>query len=118
MGFFEDVATNVKNAADMIGEKAGNVYDISKLTYTANGLKNDIKKKLADFGKKVYDSVKDGSADISAFKEDIDELDALYLQLDSANELIAQAKNQRICPKCSKAVSKDAEFCEYCGEKL
>ena len=119
MGFINDVATNIKSAASTVGEKAVGLYDVSRHTYTANGIKADIKKKLYEFGKSVYENYKDGEdADFESLSEQIAEIDALYLQLDSVNELIAEAKNLKTCPNCGTQASKDAQFCAHCGEKI
>ncbi len=116
MGFFDDFAANIKNAAYVVGEKAGNVYDASKLSCDAAGVKNEIKKKLTEFGKAVYEGMKTEGFEISSLSSEIEELDALYVQLESINNLASEAKN-RCGGKANKPAGNNSESDENCDEK-
>ena len=58
MGLFEDVVINAKSAANVVGKKAGQLMDISKLKISAAELNNEMNKKYEALGKAVYDAKK------------------------------------------------------------
>lgn len=45
MGILDDVVINVKSAAEFVGNKAGQIVDISKLRINISELNNEITKK-------------------------------------------------------------------------
>lgn len=95
MSFLEDLSTNLKDIAVTVGEKASNVYDISKLTYMARSIKEEIKKEKLNLGNLVYDEYKlDDEAKINEFVDVINHIDELKLQLKNINALIDKDKNK------------------------
>lgn len=91
MGFIDDVAVNVKSAAEVVGQKAEDIYDKSKLALTATEIKAEIRKKYTQLGKKVYELSKDGKTDLVGVEQELSEIENLHIQLDNVNKARAKA---------------------------
>lgn len=114
----DDVVVNAKAAASVVSKKANYVYDSSKQKIAAAELRGEINKKLRELGALTYKSqttTSDCSADITKIVGDITELKE---NLDTINQNIASAKNQKKCPQCGANVPKNSLFCNICGAKL
>ncbi len=118
MGMFNDFLDNAKAVVQKVGEKANDVYDISKLSAVKCRLSNDINKNLTALGKKYYTLAKDSKLDTADFSEQIAALDDLYAQYDIIVKQIENLKNLKRCPVCGKAQGSDKPFCADCGAKL
>ena len=59
MGLLEDVVYNAKAAVNAVGQKAGQIVDISKLRLNTADLNNEISKRFESLGRIVYDAKKD-----------------------------------------------------------
>ncbi|MDP4120624.1 MAG: zinc ribbon domain-containing protein [Bacillota bacterium] len=118
MSIFEDVFTNAKNTADVACKKAENLYDKSKLKFTAHGLESEINKKLALLGELVYEELKVKEDNPEKMQELLDQIKDLYEQLDSVNKLISTTSSKVICSECNHENPKDSQFCNWCGTKL
>lgn len=91
MGLFEDVVINAKSAANVVGKKAGQLMDISKLKISAAELNNEINKKYEALGKAVYDAKKVDGDPSDLIAESIVAIDELGEQLAAINEQIEEA---------------------------
>ena len=118
MGMFNDFLDNAKAVVQKMGEKANDVYDISKLSTVKCRLSSDINKSLTALGKKYYTLAKDSKLDTADFREQIATLDDLYAQHDTIVKQIENLKNLKRCPVCGKAQDSDKPFCADCGAKL
>lgn len=118
MSILDDVLVNAKSAAEVVGKKAENIYDISRLKFTANGLNNEIGKKMQELGQLAYTDLKDNESAPQAVKEKIDEITGLYDELASVTRLISQTKNKQICAQCGRENLKESVYCNICGSKL
>lgn len=119
MGILDDVVINVKSAAEVVGKKAGQLVDISKLRINMSELNTAIGKCYSELGQYVYDIKKSGvTGDEADFAEKIAEIDDLYAQLSAVATEIAALQNKVTCPVCGKQCQADTSFCPYCGAKL
>lgn len=118
MGILDDVVVNAKSAVGAVGKKAEKVVDVSKLRFAIADLKKEIADKMESLGFYVYESVKDEDFTVDSIAERREEIDNLYLQLNSLEEQLAAAKNKLRCPACSYDNSKEAVYCMKCGTKL
>lgn len=118
MGILDDVVINVKSAAEVVGKKAGQLVDISKLRINVSELNNEINKRLIELGQYVYDQKKDGEIDENVIQEKIAEIDDLHGQLSTVVQEMGVIQNKIACPVCGKQCPTNAEFCAYCGAKL
>lgn len=115
---FDDVVVNAKAAASVVSKKATYVYDSSKQKLAAAELRGEINKKLKELGALTYKSQTasvDCTDDIARIVGEITELKE---NLDTINENLASAKNQKKCPNCDANVPKNSVFCNICGAKL
>lgn len=117
-GILDDVVVNAKAAASVVSKRATYVYDSSKQKLAAAELRGEINKKLKELGALTYKSQTsdvDCTADIAKIVSQITELKE---NLDTINQNIASAKNQKKCPQCEANLPKNSLFCNICGAKL
>ncbi len=119
MGLFEDVVVNARSAANVVGKKAGQLVDISKLRLSAADVEREISRRLEALGRVVYDEKKTGVDSHALVEESISCIDELYEQLDVINDELALARNKVICPLGAAApIPKALSYCGCCGAKL
>lgn len=118
MGLFEDMYVKAKSAVDMVGEKAGQIMDISKHNINMAELKSVLRKKFAELGSIVYYGHKEGNVDEVLINSKIKEVDELNREIDSLSKRIAELKNKLICRSCSHQNEMDSLFCSKCGSAL
>ncbi|MDR1564775.1 MAG: zinc ribbon domain-containing protein [Oscillospiraceae bacterium] len=118
MGILEDVVVNAKTAATVVGKKASELVDISKLRIQASELNVEISKRYEALGRIVYDSKKEENEVEGLVLECIKSVDALYERLDETNEKIAKLSKKAVCKQCGYNNSTDAIFCARCGVKI
>lgn len=117
-GILDDVVVNAKAAASVVSKKATFVYDSSKQKLAAAELRGEINKKLKELGALTYKS-QTSSADCTAdITRIVNEITELKENLDTINQNLASAKNQKKCPQCEANVPKNSLFCNICGAKL
>lgn len=117
-GILDDVVVNAKAAASVVSKKATYVYDSSKQKLAAAELRGEINKKLKELGALTYKTQVasvDCTDDITKLVNEISELKE---NLDTINQNLASAKNQKKCPQCEATVPKNSLFCNICGAKL
>ncbi len=118
MSLFEDVVINAKSAVNVVGKKAGQIVDISKLRINAADLNNEISKRYESLGRMVYESKKTGNDSSDLVSECIVAIDDLYEQLDAVNEQLIAMKAKQVCKSCGQENAQDADYCSKCGHKL
>ncbi len=118
MGMFDDVVVNAKAAANAFSKKAGNIYDISKLKFSASSIKGEISKKYTELGELIYAKENNKPVTDEAVKSKIQEITNLKADLAAVTELLAAAKNLMVCPVCSAVIANDSLFCNKCGTKI
>lgn len=118
MGILDDVMVNVKSAAEVVGKKAGQIVDITKLKMNVSDLNSEINKRYMELGQKVYNSKKSGECCEADISEKVTEIDDLILQMNAIVQEIGTLQNKITCPVCGNQCSADASFCVNCGAKL
>ncbi|HIS49863.1 MAG TPA: zinc ribbon domain-containing protein [Candidatus Gallacutalibacter pullistercoris] len=118
MGLFEDVVVNAKSAANVVGKKAGQLMDISKLRLSAADVNREIAKRLEALGRTVYDAQKSGYDPAELVAESVSCIDELYEQLDVINQELAMARNKLTCQACGALNPQESIYCSRCGAKL
>ena len=111
MGLFEDVVINAKSAVSVVGKKAGEIVDISKLRITAADLNNEISKRFESLGRVIYDAKKTENDTSDLVTECISAIDDLY-------EQIIALRKKTICRNCGAINPQDSIFCSKCGNRL
>ena len=118
MGLLEDVVINAKSAVNVVGKKAGQIVDISKLRISAAELNNEINKRFESLGRVVYDAKKTDNSAEELISECVTAIDDLYEQLDAVNEQISAIRNRTVCKVCGEENPQGASYCCKCGTKL
>ncbi|MCI1982301.1 MAG: zinc ribbon domain-containing protein [Oscillospiraceae bacterium] len=118
MGLLDDVIVNAKTAADVVGKKASQFADVSKLRISAADLNNEISKRFESLGRAVYEAKKTGSDVSDLVAENVESIDGLYEQLDAVNAQLASARERVICKNCGQENTQDALYCSRCGHRL
>lgn len=118
MGLLEDVVINAKSAVTVVGKKASQIVDISKLRISAAELNNEINKRFESLGRVVYDAKKTDNSAEELISECVTAIDDLYEQLDAVNEQISAIRNRTVCKVCGEENPQGASYCCKCGTKL
>lgn len=118
MGLFEDVVVNAKSAVNVVGKKAGQIVDVSKLRINAADLNNEISKHYESLGRTIYEAKKTDNDSSDLVSECITAIDDLYEQLDAVNEQLVAMRAKLLCKNCGQENPQDSDYCSKCGHKL
>ena len=86
MGLFENIVSNAKQAANVVGKKTGELVDTSKLKLQAVDLNTDIKRNYEALGRAVYEARKQGVDSTEEIDDIIIIINEKYDELDEVNE--------------------------------
>lgn len=118
MGVLEDFFVKAKVAVDVLGEKAGQLVDVSKLNIKMAELKNDVKNEYVALGKAVYKAKKENTDDDATINYEVAQIDNLGLQIEELKKQIAAMKNKVLCKSCGQPNEVGSSYCAKCGEEL
>ena len=118
MSMMDDVWTNAKAAVDVVGKKAGQVIDKSKLRFAVMDIKAELSKKYRMLGKIYYEANRTGKNYDDSMKALQESITELHKQLAALKEMMANAENKIKCPACGVYNAKDSLFCSKCGARL
>lgn len=118
MGVLEDFFVKAKVAVDTLGEKAGQLVDVSKLNIRMAELKNDMKNEYVNLGKAVYKAKKEQVDDDVTVNYSVAQIDNLSLQIEELKKQIATMKNKILCKTCGQPNETGSRYCSKCGEEL
>lgn len=118
MGVLEDFFVKAKEAVDTLGEKAGQLVDVSKLNIKMAELKNDMKNEYESLGKAVYKAKKENIDDAATVNYEVAQIDNLGLQIEELKKQIATMKNKVLCKSCGQPNETGSSYCAKCGEEL
>ena len=120
MRSLEDFISRAKGAVDVIGEKAGQFVDVSRLNVKLLEIKSQIKSELEELGRISYESYI-GKEEIESrpeFATQIEYLKELYNKLEKIKLQIAFMKNKILCKSCGFNNEVGSLYCAKCGENL
>jgi hypothetical protein len=118
MGILDDVVVNAKSAAEVVGKKAGQLVDVSKLRISAAEINSEITKKYQALGQYVYENCREALAEEEAVQTAATAIDELNTQYAAIVKEIGNKQNKVTCPSCGKQCSNSDQFCSTCGTKL
>lgn len=118
MGVLEDFFVKAKVAVDTLGEKAGQIVDVSKLNIKMAELKNDMKNEYENLGKAVYKSKKEQTDDDVTINYEVAQIDNLALQIEELKKQIAAMQNKVLCNSCGQPNEVGSCYCAKCGGEL
>ena len=118
MGVLEDFFVKAKEAVDTLGEKAGQLVDVSKLNIKMAELKNDMKNEYVGLGKAVYKAKKENVEEDAAINYSVAQIDNLSMQIEELKKQIATMKNKVICKSCGQPNEMESHYCAKCGSVI
>jgi hypothetical protein len=118
MGFLEDVFVKTKAALDVIGGKAGQFMDVSKLKIEVAEIESQRRYEFEKLGRLIYCGQKKGSANEDEVADKITTIDALGDKLEAIEAEISNLRNNVVCCKCNCKNESGALYCVKCGSKI
>ncbi len=115
----EKIFSEIKQTADKVAKKSGELVELSKIKLNILSTKSSIDDNFKTLGQLLYHSQKEDT-DITPEKleEVISAIDELYEKLADLEEKSAHISNKKVCPSCKKANKNEAVFCSHCGFDL
>ena len=115
----ERIISEIKNTADKVAKKSGELVELSKAKLNIANIKTDISSNYKILGEMIYIAQRD-KTEVNPEKLDeiISKIDALYERLAEFNEIANGLMNKKLCPDCRKANEDDAVFCSKCGYRF
>ncbi len=115
----ERIFSEIKNHADKVVKKSGELFELSKVKLNILSTKSSIDTSLKKLGELVYTSQKQSDEqDAEKLEAAITEIDLLYEKLSEYEDAVADLTNKKICPDCHKQNDSGASFCSQCGRNF
>ena len=119
MGFFSDIKTATKNAAD----RADQELETQKLKSEINSLKSDTNKAYSEIGELYYQNVKDPNADFAGkSKELVDRIDANFAKIEDLEKqieaIVAEHENNRETNRAEAAAEEERRKAEKAAAEV
>jgi len=109
--------TEIKNTADKVAKKSGELYELSKAKLSMASVKSEISTNFKVLGELVYLSQKNVTeTDAQKIEETIAKIDVLYERLEELLQSAAALKNEKLCTSCGKSNPLSSAFCSECGK--
>lgn len=115
---FEDVVSRVKDVAESVGKKTGELVELGKMKVKIADLRREIEGAHEGLGRLIYDSRKSGEPIDDMVDACIEHIDTLHAEIAELEECIMDSKNLVRCGGCGAFNEYTATFCNQCGEKL
>lgn len=112
---FEEFISRAKGAVDVIGEKAGQLVDVSKLNLKLIELKSELKSEFEELGRIVYDSNEEKITGNQKITTQIQTIKQLTQDIEKLKTQIAFAKNKVLCKSCGHHNEIESSYCAKCG---
>ncbi len=115
----EKFFTEIKNTADKVIKKSGELVELSKVKFQIANTKSEIGANFKELGELVYHAQKsEAQPDTQIIEGTITKIDELYAKLEALMAENSSLKNEKLCPSCEKSNPNDAQFCLDCGYKF
>lgn len=118
MKTFEELISKAKGAVDVLGEKAGQFMDVSKLNLKLLELKTELKSELETLGKIVYDCTDEKILENPEVKTQVQSIKNLKQEIENLKTQIAFVKNKILCKSCGNYNEIKSLYCANCGASL
>ena len=115
---FEELSEKFSQTAELVGNKAGEMIQITKIKKDIHSLKQANNQDFQEIGKLMYSMY---LKDVVHDPEIMDICDAISereVKISKCKKELSSIKGERLCPSCGKYYSDDMVFCPYCGEKV
>lgn len=111
--------SEIKNTADKVIKKSGNLVELSKVKFQIANTKSEIGASFKELGELVYHAQKtEANPDTQIIEGTIAKIDELFAKLEVLMVESSSLKNEKLCPSCEKSNPKNAQFCSDCGYKF
>ncbi len=112
----ERIISEIKNTADKVAKKSGELVELSKAKLNIANTKSDISANFKLLGEMIYVAQREDT-EVNPERLDalIAKIDVLYERLAEFNEIANGLMNKKLCPECDKTNDVNASFCSYCG---
>jgi len=118
MGFIDDISKKISKGTRIIGQKSGEVFEVTKVKLDIASERDKLEKLYEDIGKMVYEIHKEGSMEIPDISDKCRLIDEVQYKIKSLNRKIVQIKGGSLCKKCGEVVSPTQRYCQHCGREL
>jgi hypothetical protein len=118
MGILEEMYVKAKTAFGILGGKAGQLVDISRLKIKIAEHESNQKREFEQLGRVIYFSKKNGNSDEADIDSRIAQIDELNEKVKYVRAEIDDLKNKIVCGNCKNKNEKDSSFCANCGTCL
>lgn len=118
MGFIDNISKKVSKGTKAIGQKSGEIFEVTKIKLDIASEKDKLEKYYEDIGKIIYKSYKEGNMEIPEVSDKCQLIDEIQQKVKSLNKKIAQIKGEGICKECGEVVSSSQRYCHHCGREL
>lgn len=118
MKAFEEFISKAKGAVDVIGEKAGQLVDVSKQNLKLMDLKSQLKSEFEALGKVVYENYGKNNDEDLELASRIQSIKLITEEIEKLKMQIAFTKNKILCKSCGYNNEIGSLYCAKCGENL
>ena len=105
------------SGAAVVGRKAGELVDSTKLRFRAATLEGRVEGTLAEVGELLYATHTGSPTDSEVLQAKLEEIDALKAELAEVNSRLGR-ETAKVCPACGAESRPGDAFCRNCGGKL
>ena len=115
----EKFISEIRNTADKVAKKSGELVEMSKVKLGIVSKKSELGTNFKILGELVYMAQKNNDNSNSAkIEEIIAKIDDLYEKLGELADVSAALKNEKVCAYCGKNNPIGQAFCGGCGQKF
>jgi hypothetical protein len=106
------------DAACGVGRRAGALLSTAKLNIRVTELRGQVNTALQEAGAMLYATHTGTPTDSNILLAKLEEIDALYAQIDALNAQIGREEAAHTCATCGARTQDGDQFCRECGGKL
>ncbi|MGI6030988.1 MAG: zinc-ribbon domain-containing protein [Eubacteriales bacterium] len=118
MGVFDQFVNKAKSSAQVAGQKANELMEITKLSMSQSEKNDEVNKLYAEMGCMVYEAYLNNDPSTEELHAKCALVDAKLAEIKEIREKINQLKKIKVCAKCGEENPSDNQYCAQCGEKL
>lgn len=117
MAFFENFAKKVGETAQAVGQKSGELVEITKINLNIGAEEEKTNKVYEKIGKQVYQNHCEGKKVAPELSEMCEEIKGYQDTIECLKQKLLEVKNIKKCPGCDTDLEKEIAFCPKCGAK-
>lgn len=116
MGFFDNLRNNITAASQATADEAKKTVETLKVKEQIRQDKKDLKDLTYQIGQAYIDLHANDYEE--CFEEFFIEIAAINESIEKKERILAEMKNERVCPECGKEIPNNTNFCPHCGVGL